>query len=162
MAKKLSKSNIETTKVVEAWNVSQSIDAFSNQSAASGNGHKEAYAISVSGSFDVTGSITGQHLVTNSLTASYAITASYAKTTLSSSHALTASFITGSNVYGPFGSNSVISASHALSAVSASYADSVPAGVGGIWTASNGEVTSAQNVQITGSLSISGSIPIDN
>ena len=42
--------------------------------------------------------------------ASYAITASYAENTIS------ASYVTGSNVYGPHGSNSVISASHALTA----------------------------------------------
>lgn len=51
-----------------------------------------------------------------------------ASTSTSASIAATASFVTGSNVWGPFGSNSVISASYAVSAsqsstsISASYA----------------------------------------
>jgi hypothetical protein len=57
-------------------------------------------------------------------------TASYATQALSSSFAttaLTASFVTGSNVFGPFGSNSILSASFATSssrAVSSSFATS--------------------------------------
>ena len=57
-----------------------------------------------------------------SFTGSLLGTASYATQALSSSYALTASFITASGVYGPYGSNSVISASYALNALSASYA----------------------------------------
>lgn len=73
--------------------------------------------------------------ISSSFTASYAISASYAVSAsyeinyeTSSSYADTASFVTASNVYGPFGSNSIISASYAVSAsnastsVSASYA----------------------------------------
>lgn len=67
----------------------------------------------------------------NAVTASFvttAQTASYVLQAVSSSFASTAqtaSFVTGSNVYGPFGSNSIISASFAVSssrAVSASFA----------------------------------------
>jgi len=54
------------------------------------------------------------------LTSLVPTSASYA---LSSSHALTASFITASGVYGPYGSNSVISSSYAVSSSHAIYAD---------------------------------------
>jgi len=66
-----------------------------------------------------------QHADTASIatSASYAVTASYAlsasfeiKKETTSSLADTASFVTGSGVYGPFGSNSVISASNAQTA----------------------------------------------
>lgn len=65
---------------------------------------------------------------------------------ISSSNALTASFITGSNVFGPFGSNSIASASFAISSsrtISASFAS----------TASFVN-TLNQNVLITGSLTV--------
>ena len=62
----------------------------------------------------------------SSTSASYSITASFAQT---ASHVLgtveTASFVTASNVYGPYGSNSIISASFAsssFSAISSSFA----------------------------------------
>lgn len=59
-------------------------------------------------------------------TASYvqtAQTASYVLQAVSASYASTSSFITASNVRGPYGSNSVISASYALQALSSSYAN---------------------------------------
>jgi hypothetical protein len=62
------------------------------------------------------------NIYATSFTGSLLGTASYANQALSSSYALTASFITASGVYGPYGSNSVISASYALNALSASYA----------------------------------------
>jgi len=86
-----------------------------NSGASSGN---------FSGSF--TGSLTGSLLGTaswaqNALTASF-VTASnvygpYGSNSIrSASFALTASFITASNVYGPYGSNSILSSSYALTA----------------------------------------------
>ncbi len=78
-----------------------------------------------------TGSFTGSFIGTlqgtsswasNSLTASYVVTsqtASYVQLAQSASYALnavSASYITASNVYGPFGSNSIISASYATTA----------------------------------------------
>ena len=52
--------------------------------------------------------------ITNAVSSSYALTASYLdRPVVSASYAFTASFITASNVYGPFGSNSIISASYA-------------------------------------------------
>jgi hypothetical protein len=57
--------------------------------------------------------------VLNSVSASYASTASYVVTAQTASYvvtARTASFVTASNVYGPFGSNSILSASYAATA----------------------------------------------
>jgi len=88
MALTLSQTGIETSTTVEAWHVTQSIDAFTGT---------EAYDITLSGSFNMTGPITGEPGVINDLTASYAISASYV---------LTASFLQGS----------VTSASYALTA----------------------------------------------
>jgi len=68
MANTFSKSGITTGNTVEAWHVTQSIDAFSGISA---------YDVSLSGSFNMTGSINGGPGVINNLTSSYAITASY-------------------------------------------------------------------------------------
>jgi hypothetical protein len=59
---------------------------------------------------NLTGSLLG-----TAASASYFITSSVTSASLAQS-ALTASFVTGSNVYGPFGSNSVISASYAATA----------------------------------------------
>jgi hypothetical protein len=59
-------------------------------------------------------------IFSGSFTGSLFGTASYAT---SASQALTSSFITASNVFGPFGSNSVISSSFALTASYASFAD---------------------------------------
>ena len=54
------------------------------------------------------------------LTSSQALTASYALSGLSGT-AATASFVTASDVWGPFGSNSILSASYASGSTSASY-----------------------------------------
>jgi hypothetical protein len=71
MAKILSKSGIVTGHDVEAWHVTQSVDAFTKV---------DAYDITVSGSFTVTGSIKIRGNVSGrtSQTASLAITSSYA------------------------------------------------------------------------------------
>lgn len=69
MAKTLSKTGITTGNTVEPGHVTQSIDAFAGT---------EAYNISLSGSFNMTGSINGEPGVTNQLTASYSVTASNA------------------------------------------------------------------------------------
>jgi hypothetical protein len=83
MANTFSKSGITTGNTVEAWHVTQSIDAFSGV---------EAYDVILSGSFNMTGSITGEPGVINDLTASYAMNAG------SASYALTASYVSGSGV----------------------------------------------------------------
>lgn len=78
----------------------------------------------VTGSSVITGSLNVSQGITGSLfgTSSWAVSASWAPTP---DTAASASFVTASNVYGPYGSNSIISASYAVSssrAVSASYA----------------------------------------
>ena len=52
MAKKLSKTGISTSSTIQAWHVSQSVDALASPNA-------DAYDISMSGSLSVTGSISG-------------------------------------------------------------------------------------------------------
>ena len=79
-----------------------------------------SYKLDVSGSGRFTNGLT----VTGSLIAP-TITGSLQGTASWANNAITASYITASNVYGPYGANSVISASYALSSsqtVSASYA----------------------------------------
>jgi hypothetical protein len=74
MANVLSKSNIITGEQVDAWNITQSIDAFTGD---------VDYDITVSGSFQVTGSlkIKGTILGRTTQTSSLAITSSYARFT---------------------------------------------------------------------------------
>ena len=86
------------------------------QLVGSGGGSTFPYTGSaiISGSLNVIGSITGSNGVVNQLTSSYALTASYLDGTVTTSQ--TASFVTGSNVYGTYGSNSIISSSYAVTA----------------------------------------------
>ena len=67
----------------------------------------------------VTNAVTAS-IFSGSFTGSLFGTSSYS---ISASQAITSSFITASNVFGPFGSNSVISSSYALTASYASFAD---------------------------------------
>ena len=73
------------------------------------------------------GSISGSTLTVSSVTASLLGTASYATQALSSSFATTASFITSSNVFGPYGADSILSSSFAISSSNAATASYVPA-----------------------------------
>jgi len=93
-------------------------------------------AIDIPPTFPFTGSaeITGSIVLTGSMFVSGAISASLGSNTVGfygtaswATNALTASFITASNVWGPFGSSSVASASFASSSVSASYAETASA-----------------------------------
>lgn len=60
MAQTLSKTNIVNGQVIQAWNVTQSVDAFTGA---------EAYDITVSGSFTLSGPTTGSGYFTNALAA---------------------------------------------------------------------------------------------
>jgi len=110
----------------------------------------------VSGSLNVTGSanipsITGSLLGTSSFAVSAsvaqnAISASYAPNSVTASFAATASFITASGVYGPFGASSITSASYA---VSASYV------IGGV-----DPFPYTGSAEITGSLGVTGSVNV--
>lgn len=69
--------------------------------------------------------ISGSDAALNSLNVTQGITGSLLGTSSYASQAATSSFVTASNVYGPYGSNSITSASFAVSssrAVSSSYA----------------------------------------
>jgi hypothetical protein len=101
MAKVLSKSNIANSNIIEAWQVSQSVDAFTGI---------VDYDITISGSLTVTGSaratsFTGSLLGTasyalrslNSTSASYAVTSSYSLNSTSASYVLSASYASTSS-----------------------------------------------------------------
>jgi hypothetical protein len=85
MAKILTKTGISSGSIVQAWHVTQSIDAFTGI---------EAYDITLSGSLTVTGSVILDTIINKNFhgTASYVITSSYALTCITSSYALTTSF----------------------------------------------------------------------
>ena len=71
MAKKLSKTGISTSSTIQAWHVSQSVDALASPNA-------DAYNISISGSLRVTGSVSVTEGILNNLSSSFALTASHA------------------------------------------------------------------------------------
>jgi hypothetical protein len=116
------------------------MEVFSNNTVNLGTFNAEA--IKVSGSFaTMTGSLFG--------TASFATTAT------------TASFVTGSNVFGPFGSNSVISASFAVSssrAVSSSFASTASFVAGGL----TGTGTTNYIPKFTGTSTLGNSLIFDD
>ena len=68
--------------------------------------------------FPFTGSaqITGSLGITGSLNVTQGITGSLFGTSSWATNSVTASYITGSNVFGPFGADSILSASYALTA----------------------------------------------
>jgi hypothetical protein len=94
----------ESASVIYSSGSNQFGDASNDTQTLWGTVDVKTGPVLVTGSLNVSGGITGSLLGT----------ASYANQALSSSYALTASFITASGVYGPYGSNSVISASHAV------------------------------------------------
>lgn len=132
MANQLSKSGITNSQTIQAWHVSQSVDALTGTSA---------YDIKISGSLTLTGSVeslngfTGNLIGTSSWsdnavtanTASYvetAQTASYVLQAVSSSYAVTASYAL--NATSASYANTATSASYSLSssyAISASQAE---------------------------------------
>jgi microcystin-dependent protein len=121
MAKILSQTEIDTSQTVEAWHVTQSIDAFTGV---------EAYNITLSGSFTLQNGTQGTNKIaisnaegnisfTNNITASLHGTASYA---LSSSYAVSSSRAISSSY--ALSSSYAVSSSYALSssyAVTSSY-----------------------------------------
>jgi len=69
MALNLSKTGIATTQTIEAWHVTQSIDALTGA---------EAYNITISGSFTLNGGTTGSGWFTNAVSSSRAVDANFA------------------------------------------------------------------------------------
>jgi hypothetical protein len=103
----------------------------------------------LSSSFAATASLAPLYLLianTSSMLSPYVLTSSTSSMTVQ--FANTASFVTASNVFGPFGSNSIVSASFAISA---SWA---PGGTGAGFPFTG-------NAQITGSLAVTGSTSLN-
>lgn len=115
MANILDKNGITTGQTVEAYHVTQSIDAFTGT---------EAYDITLSGSFTVTGSTEqlGNNTVDGTVTANQFIGSLFgnASTSTSSSYATTASY--AQNVPSSISSSYATSASYAQNSLSSSYA----------------------------------------
>ena len=135
MANTLTQVGIETGDAVEAYHVTQSIDAFTGT---------VAYDISLSGSFNMTGSINGKPSVINPLTASYAMNALSSSYAITASHAITASGIPGTARYLPYWSGAFPAQSNTLSN-SSIFQDST----GNILIGGTGAVTSKLYVSST-------------
>jgi hypothetical protein len=116
--------------------------------------------LDISGSALITGSLNVSRGITGSLfgTASQAVSASWAPVATT---VATASFVTSSNVYGPFGSNSILSSSFAISssrAVTASFAQTAPySGLQGTVPTWNQNTTGNAATATTASFAISSS-----
>ena len=103
MALTLSKTGIEQNQTINAWHVTQSIDAFAGT---------VAYDVTLSGSLTLTGSVDSLNGYTGSLLG----TASWAEDAISSSYAVTAS-----HALDAISSSYAVTSSHALDAVTASF-----------------------------------------
>jgi hypothetical protein len=148
MALILSSASVESGETIRAGHVTQSIKALTGT---------EAYDITISGSLKVIGptNLTGSVGISNNLNvvgtlttgeleltnltvngiadiATANIDAGIISASFTGSLLGTASYVTGSSIYGPFGSNSILTSSYALTssyslnALSASYAPSSP------------------------------------
>ena len=123
----------------------------------------------------VAAAISSSFTASQAISASYAVSASYeVNYETSSSYADTASFVTASNVYGPFGSNSIISASYAVTssysntstsasyAVSASYSNTALTASYALNAAPvfpyTGSAIISGSLLVTGSLNVTGSV----
>jgi cytoskeletal protein CcmA (bactofilin family) len=110
----------------------------------------------VSASFASTASF-----VQNAVSASFSSTASFVRNAVSASFAATASYITASGVFGPFGSNSVISASHAVTSAFAANSSGVSGGAANyitMWTSATA-LSSSAIYQSIGNIGIGTIIP---
>jgi hypothetical protein len=112
MAKVLSKTGVQTGQTIQAFHISQSVDAFTGLSA---------YNITISGGLAVNGysfptadGIADQVMATDG---------SGNLTFQTLPLAATASFITSSGVHGPYGGDSITTASYAVSASHVEFAD---------------------------------------
>lgn len=125
MANTLSKAGIETSNTVEAWHVTQSIDALTGT---------DAYDITISGSLTLQDGTEGPNKIatsdnngtisfTSNITASLYGTASWALNSISSSYTPTASYAL--NTISASYSTTSTSASYALNSTSASYAPNI-------------------------------------
>jgi len=125
MANTLSKAGIETSNTVEAWHVTQSIDALTGI---------KAYDITISGSLTLQDGTEGTNKIatsdtngtisfTSNITASLYGTASWSQNSISSSYVPTSSYAL--NTISASYSTTSTSASYALNSTSASYAPNI-------------------------------------
>jgi len=121
----------------------------------------------LSASYAETASLAPNYLLlsnTSSMLAPYVLTSSTSSMTVGTAN--TASFVTASNVFGPFGSNSILSSSYALTA---SYALSSAGGGGsgagfpfsGSAVITGSLLVSGSGLTVTGSLSVTGSTSLN-
>jgi hypothetical protein len=147
------------TSKIEIQNFGASITA--SQAVSSSYATTASYALNAGSqipTFPYTGSaiISGSLIVTGSISSNQGFTGSLLGTSSFSNNSLTASFVTASNVWGPFGSNSVISASYSQTssvAITASYALNTPP----VFPYTGSAVISGSLI-LTGSLNISQGI----
>ena len=112
MAKVLSKTGVQTGQTIQAFHISQSVDAFTGLSA---------YNITISGGLSVNGySFPTQDGIADQVMAT---DGSGNLTFQTLPLAATASFITSSGVHGPYGGDSITTASYAVSASHVEFAD---------------------------------------
>lgn len=112
MAKVLSKTGVQTGQTIQAFHISQSVDAFTGLSA---------YNITISGGLTVNGYSfpTGDGIADQVMATDGSGNLTFQTLPL----AATASFITSSGVKGPFGGDSITTASYAVSASHVEFAD---------------------------------------
>jgi len=131
MAKILSNTGIQTGRPVEAHHVSQSVNALT---AA------EAYDISISGSLTVNGIV---YPIVDGVSGSVLQTDGAGTATFVENNAVSASYITSSRVFGPFGFDSIQTASYAFTASTADFATDASSSLVSIRALSSDTATSA-------------------
>lgn len=131
MAKILSLNGIVTGQTVEAEHVSQSILALTGL---------EAYDLTISGSLNVIGTSSFQMVSGSDFSGSYQGDGSRLT-------GITSSFITGSNVYGPFGANSILSSSYAATSSISGFATIASSSLVADRTLASDSATSASHAQ---------------
>ena len=131
MAKILSLNGIITGQTVEAQHVSQSILAFTGL---------EAYNITVSGSFNVIGTSSFQAVEGTDFSGSFRGDGSRLT-------GITSSYITASGVDGPYGANSVVSSSYALTSSFSDFAVNSSASLVADFALTTDSTTSASHAE---------------
>lgn len=140
------------TSKIQAQNFVNSVT--SSQAVSASYALTASYALNGGGAatptFPYTGSavISGSLTVTGSFSVSSGLTGSLFGTASWARNSLTASFVTASNVWGPFGSNSVISSSYAVTSSYALVAQSII----------NDVFPYTGSVRVTGSIIVTGSV----
>jgi len=112
----------------------------------------------LTGSYTLSGSLSTNDGITAITINATSVTASLFGTSSWANQAVTASYVTASNVYGPFGSNSILSSSYALTA---SYALTSAGGGSGAGFPFTGSAVITGSLIVTGSATFTDSIVID-